>query len=67
MFIVIHISISQGDRYFEFSWCLYSFIDFTGEIDKWDERKSNGAAHWELHQTSLSSSPIDLSFEAIEE
>ena len=40
--------------------CLYSFIDFTGEIDKRDERKSNGVAHWELHQTSLLSSPIDI-------
>ena len=40
----------------------YLFIDFTGDIDKWDERKSNGDAHWELHQTSLSSNPMDFYF-----
>ena len=48
--------------YFIFYLSPYSFIDFTGEIDNWDERKGNGVAHWELHQTSLSSSPMDFQF-----
>ena len=28
-----------------FRFCLYFFTDFTGEIDKRDEKKSNGVAH----------------------
>ena len=38
---------------------------FHREINIWDERKSNGDAHWELHQTSLSSNPIDIWFSLI--
>ena len=41
--------ISKGDELFDFDFCLYSFIDFTREIDKWDERKGNGVVHWEPH------------------
>ena len=33
----------------EFQFCLYSFIDFKGEIDKRDEKKSKGVEHWEPH------------------
>ena len=39
--------ISKGDELFDF--CLYSFIDFTREIDKWDEKKGNGVENWEPH------------------
>ena len=45
--IIIHLFQREIDDSFLF--CLYSFIDFIGEIDKWDERKSNGDAQWELH------------------
>ena len=41
--------ISKGDELFHFDFCLYSFIDFTREIDKWDEKKGNGVENWEPH------------------
>ena len=41
--------ISKGDELLDFYFCLYSFIDFTEEIDKWDEKKGNGVENWEPH------------------
>ena len=49
IFVLKVLFILKGDELFDFYFCLYSFIDFTGEIDKWDEKKSNGVENWEPH------------------